>query len=119
MKQFAILADPVRRRIVEVLSDGEHAAGAISEVVRSEFGIGQPAVSNQLKLLREGDIVTARPEGSRRLYSLTPGALDDITTWVERYSRLWPQRLDALETELIRGRRSPAGNSDQPQENHE
>lgn len=106
MNTFALLADPVRRRIVEVLADGEQPAGAVGEVIHAEFAISQPAVSNQLRALRDAEVVTVRPEGARRLYSLTPGALDDVTTWVDRYSRLWPQRLDALETELARGRRS-------------
>lgn len=105
VSQFAVLADPVRRRVVEVLADGERTAGEVGEVVMVEFGIGQPAVSNQLRLLRESEIVQARPVGSRRLYSLVPGGLDEVAGWVERYARLWPQRLDALETELARGRR--------------
>lgn len=106
MNSFALLADPVRRRIVEVLTDGEQPAGAVGGVIQDEFAIGQPAVSNQLRLLREAGVVAVRPDGSRRLYRLAPGALDDVTAWVERYARLWPQRLDALETELARGRRT-------------
>lgn len=108
MNSFALLADPVRRRIVEVLADGETPAGAVGDVIRAEFAISQPAVSNQLRVLREADAVTVRADGARRLYSLTPGALDDVTAWVERYTHLWPQRLDALETELARGRRATA-----------
>lgn len=106
MEAFAILADPVRRRMIEVLSDGEQPAGTLGTVVRAEFGISQPAVSNQLRALREAAIVDVRAEGSRRIYRLLPGALDDASAWVDRYARLWPQRLDALETELARGRRS-------------
>lgn len=102
MNSFALLADPVRRRIVEILSDGEQSAGEIGEVVSAEFHIRQPAVSNQLRVLRDAYVVHVRPEGSRRLYSLAPDGLEEITAWVNRYSRLWPQRLDALETELAR-----------------
>lgn len=105
MKSLALLADPVRRRIVEILSDGERPAGSLGAVLSSEFDIRQPAVSNQLRVLREARVVRVRPEGSRRLYSLRPGGLDDVTAWVERYSHLWPQRLDALETELARQER--------------
>lgn len=105
MKSFALLADPVRRRILEVLSHGEASAGEIGEVVSAEFCIRQPAVSNQLRVLRDADVVRVRPAGSRRLYSLSPGGLDEVTAWVDRYARLWPQRLDALETELARHER--------------
>ncbi len=103
MKSFALLADPVRRRIVEVLAEGEASAGSVGRVVQGEFGISQPAVSNHLRILRDFDTVTARREGSQRVYALAPGALDDVTTWVQRYSALWTQRLDALDTELARG----------------
>lgn len=106
MNSFALLADPVRRRIVEVLAAGERPAGGVGAVVQGEFGIGQPAVSNQLKVLRDSGVVEARARGSHRLYRLVPGGLAEIHAWVERYSTLWPQRLDALETELARGRRA-------------
>lgn len=102
MNSFALLADPVRRRIVEVLAEGERAAGEVGAIVQGEFGVGQPAVSNQLRALRDAEVVEVRPDGARRLYRLAPGALDDVQAWVDRYARLWPQRLDALETELAR-----------------
>lgn len=114
MNSFAVLADPVRRRIIELLSTGEHSAGYIGEGISREFSIGQPAVSNQLRALREADVVSVRAESSHRFYSITPGGLDDVADWVERYSRLWPQRLDALETELLRGRsRESAARTDE------
>lgn len=103
MNSFAVLADPVRRRMVELLSEAEAPAGRIGAVVMAEFGIGQPAVSNQLRVLREAEIVSAERQGSQRIYRIVPGALDDIAAWVDRYGRLWSQRLDALETELARG----------------
>lgn len=108
MNAFATLADPVRRRIVEVLADGAQPAGGLGSVVQAEFGISQPAVSNQLRALREAGVVAVEPRGTQRVYSLVPGALDDVTAWVERYAALWPQRLDALETELARGRHARA-----------
>ncbi|WP_285113708.1 metalloregulator ArsR/SmtB family transcription factor [Leifsonia sp. fls2-241-R2A-40a] len=104
MNSFALLADPVRRRMVELLAEEEAAAGAVGAVVMREFGIGQPAVSNQLRVLREADVVTAERRGSQRIYRLRPGALDEVAAWVERYAGLWGQRMDALETELARGR---------------
>ena len=112
MQQFAILADPVRRRIVEILVDGERPAGEVGAVVMSEFGIGQPAVSNQLRTLLEAGVVSVKPQGAMRIYSLVPGAFDEVAQWAKRYARLWPQRLDALETELAREQRqtgAPAG----------
>ncbi|MGC5614837.1 ArsR/SmtB family transcription factor [Georgenia sp. Z1491] len=106
MDTFALVADPVRRRIVEALADGERAAGDVGALVQGEFGISQPAVSNQLRVLRESGAVEVEARGSRRIYRLRPGALDEVDAWVERYARLWPQRLDALESELARGRRA-------------
>lgn len=109
MNSFALLADPVRRRIIEVLSAGEQSAGAVSAVIEGEFAISQPAVSNQLRVLRDAEVVAVRPDGARRLYRVAPGALDDVSTWVQRYALLWPQRLDALETELARGAQRTKG----------
>ena len=92
---------------MEVLAEGERPAGGIGAVVQGEFGIGQPAVSNQLRVLRESGVVEVEARGSHRVYRIVPGSLAEIQAWVERYSTLWPQRLDALETELARGRRTP------------
>lgn len=114
MNAFAALADPMRRRIVELLTHGESAAGDLGAVVQAEFGVRQPAVSNQLRTLREAQIVTVRADGARRLYRLSPGALDEVTDWVERYSSLWPQRLDALDTEIHRGKRSRSTSRERP-----
>jgi DNA-binding transcriptional ArsR family regulator len=66
---FDVLGDPVRRRILELLAGGEHTSGAITEVIRGEFGITQPAVSQHLRVLRESGFATVRPEGARRLYA--------------------------------------------------
>lgn len=100
------MADPVRRRLLEVLADGERAAGELTVVGREEFGISQPAVSNQLRRLRDSGLVAAEPRGAQRIYRLHPGALDEVAEWVDRYARLWPGRLEALDTELARGRRA-------------
>lgn len=105
MTTFAVLADPVRRRLVEELAGGARTAGELCAVGDEVFGISQPAVSNQLRRLRDGGLVTVRADGSSRVYELRPGALDEVTAWVDRYARLWPGRLEALETELARERR--------------
>ncbi|GGM48599.1 ArsR/SmtB family transcription factor [Dactylosporangium sucinum] len=105
MHAFDILGDPVRRRILELLADGEQAAGAVSEVVQAEFGISPPAVSQHLRVLRESGFVTVRPDGTRRLYAVEAAPLQEIDIWLERFRQFWSQRLDALATELVRGRR--------------
>ncbi|MEV4312104.1 metalloregulator ArsR/SmtB family transcription factor [Actinocrispum sp. NPDC049592] len=105
MHAFDVLGDPVRRRILELLADGEKPAGELTEVVQSEFGISQPGVSQHLRVLRENGFTTVRPEGTRRLYSVDPAPLREIDTWLDRYRKFWTQRLDALGTELARGKR--------------
>ena len=103
MHAFDILGDPVRRRILELLAEGEQPAGAITAVVQREFGISQPAVSQHLRVLRENGFTTVRAEGTRRLYAVDVGPLREAGRWLERF---WNQRLDALATELARGRRA-------------
>ncbi len=105
MHAFDVLGDPVRRRILEVLADGERSAGEVTAVVRAEFPISQPAVSLHLRVLRENGFATVRADGARRLYSVDPAPLQRIDVWLERYRRFWAQPLDALATELARGQR--------------
>jgi DNA-binding transcriptional ArsR family regulator len=105
MNAFDVLGDPVRRRILELLADGERSAGEISAVVQAEFSITQPAVSQHLQVLRDSGFATVRPEGRRRLYAVDPAPLREIDRWLEQYRRLWTPRLDALATELARGKR--------------
>jgi DNA-binding transcriptional ArsR family regulator len=100
-----ILGDPVRRRILELLADGERPSGAIADVVQAEFGISQPAVSQHLKVLRDSGFATVRPEGTRRLYAVQSEPLREVDVWLERFSHFWNQRLDSLATELARDRR--------------
>jgi DNA-binding transcriptional ArsR family regulator len=102
---FGVLGDPVRRRILELLADGERSSGAITEVVRAEFGISQPAVSQHLRVLRESGFATVRPEGARRLYAVDVEPLRDIDAWLDRFRAFWAPHLDALATEIARGRR--------------
>jgi DNA-binding transcriptional ArsR family regulator len=105
MHAFDVLGDPVRRRILELLADGEQAAGAIGAVVQAEFGITQPAVSQHLKVLRENGFAQVRADGARRLYAVDPDALREADVWLDRFRRYWTPHLDALATELARGKR--------------
>jgi DNA-binding transcriptional ArsR family regulator len=102
---FDVLGDPVRRRILELLAEGEQASGAVTAVIRDEFGISQPAVSQHLRVLRESGFATVRAEGTRRLYAVEAAPLEEVDLWLDRFRRFWNQRLDALATELARGRR--------------
>jgi DNA-binding transcriptional ArsR family regulator len=101
---FDILGDPVRRRILELLADGEQSAGTISGFIQQEFGISQPGVSQHLRVLREHGFATVRADGARRLYAADPEPLQEVDVWLDRYRRFWHQRLDALGTEPKRGR---------------
>jgi DNA-binding transcriptional ArsR family regulator len=102
---FDVLGDPVRRRILELLADGELPSGAITAVIQDEFGISQPAVSQHLKVLRESGFATVRPERTRRLYAVDAAPLRELERWLGQFRVFWEQRLDSLETELARGRR--------------
>ena len=104
MHALDILGDPVRRRILELLAEGEQPAGAVVEVISEEFGIGQPAVSMQLRVLRNSGFATVRPDGRRRLYAIDSGPLAQVDAWLSPFRQFWEQRLDALGTELRRGR---------------
>ncbi len=107
MHAFDILGDPVRRRILELLAAGETPAGAVCAVIQDEFGISQPAVSQHLKVLRESGFATVRPEGTRRLYAVNAEPLRDIDVWLGQFRQFWAPKLDALATELARGKREP------------
>jgi DNA-binding transcriptional ArsR family regulator len=112
MHAFDVLGDPVRRRILELLADGECSAGDIGAAVQQEFGISQPAVSQHLRVLRDSGFTTARPEGTRRLYAVDPTPLREVADWVERNRRHWEESFDALDAHLaaIQGKRSgPTG----------
>jgi DNA-binding transcriptional ArsR family regulator len=102
---FEVLSDPVRRRILELLSDGEMTSGAVCAVIQDEFGISQPAVSQHLRVLREAGFASVRPEGTRRLYAVDPAPLRDVDAWLGRFRRFWTPPLEALATEVARGKR--------------
>lgn len=92
-----------------MLAGGERASGDVTEVIRGEFGISQPAVSQHLRVLRESGFTTVRAEGARRLYAVDPEPLREVDDWLGRFRGFWEQRLDALGTELARGRRERGG----------
>lgn len=106
MHAFDVLGDPVRRRILELLAEDEHASGEVVEVISGEFGISQPAVSQQLKVLRESGFATVRADGTRRVYALDTRPLAEVDAWLERFRRFWGPPLEALATEIARGKRS-------------
>ena len=106
MHAFDVLGDPVRRRILELLAGGEQTSGAVSAVIQGEFGISQPGVSQHLRVLRENGFATVRAEGARRLYIVDSAPLQEVDLWLERFRRFWNPHLDALDTEIRRGRRN-------------
>ena len=105
MHAFDVLGDPVRRRILELLAEGELTSGAITTVVQDEFGISQPAVSQHLRVLRDAGFASVRPVGARRLYAVDSAPLQEVDVWLDKFRRFWEQRLDSLATELARGKR--------------
>lgn len=105
MNAVAALVDPTRRTILELLAGGELDAGEIA----ARFPISRPAVSRHLRLLRELGLVHVRAEAQRRVYSLEPAPLAELDEWLSRYRGFWENRLDALGTELKRGRRRKEG----------
>jgi len=96
MREFAALADPTRRRIVELLSTGERSAGELVE----QFDVSGPAISQHLKTLRDAGLVQVRVDAQRRIYAIDPGGLEKIDEWLHGVRAFWTDRLDALEREL-------------------
>lgn len=105
MHAFDVLGDPVRRRILQLLVEEESSAGDVVSVIEREFGITQSAVSQHLRVLRESGFTTVRPEGARRLYSVDASPLRQVDEWLEQFRGLWEDKLEALATEVARGRR--------------
>lgn len=96
MEALAAIADPTRRRIVEMLAERDRTAG---EIV-SEFRVSAPAISQHLKVLREAGWVTVRVDGQHRVQSLNPKAITEVEGWLARTKQFWANRLDALERAL-------------------
>lgn len=106
MHALDVLGDPVRRRLIELLADGERSSGELAKAIGDEFGISHPAVSQHLKVLRDNGFAAVRAEGTRRIYAIDPGPLEELDQWLAHFRGFWSQRLDALGTELRRGRRA-------------
>jgi DNA-binding transcriptional ArsR family regulator len=97
MDVFEAVAEPTRRAVLDLLATRERTAG---EVVAAFPALTQPAVSRHLRILRESGLVDVRPDGARRLYSLSPSALIELDRWLQTYRRFWATRLDGLEHHL-------------------
>ena len=109
---FDALGDPSRRQIIEVLAAGELPAGAVVKAMQARTSISQPAVSQHLKVLREAGLVTVRAEGTRRLYALDRSGLETAGSWLAQVADPagpLTQPLDALATEVQRGKRARRG----------
>jgi DNA-binding transcriptional ArsR family regulator len=98
MNLYEALAEPHRRRIIELVADGERTAGDIVEAL----AISQPGVSKHLRILREAGLVSVRKDAQRRLYRLEPDKLAELDVWLQPYRKLWAGRLAALEAHLRR-----------------
>jgi DNA-binding transcriptional ArsR family regulator len=96
MSAYAALAEPSRRRILDLLRDGERS---VNELV-ARLDLSQPGVSKHLKVLREAGLVDVRPDGKRRWYGLRAEPLAEVDEWLEPYRAHWSARLDALERHL-------------------
>ncbi len=106
MHAFAVLADPVRRCIVEQLMDQERSSGEIVDIVGEEFSISQSAVSQQLKVLRENGFARVAIDGNRRIYSLDSAGFEKLDEWLVPFRRFWESKFEALAKEVAKGKRS-------------
>ena len=106
MNAFDVLSDPVRRRTLELISQKEHASGEIVKVVEAEFGISQSAVSQHLRILRDTGFAKVRKDGAKRCYEIDPAGFDDVNAWLGRLRHFWASKMEALATEIERGKRS-------------
>jgi len=93
---FAVLAEPSRRRILDLLLERERSVGDLVTRLR----LSQPGVSKHLRVLREAGLVDVRVDAQRRWYRLRPEPLAEVDAWLEPYRRFWSARLDALEAHL-------------------
>lgn len=112
MHAFDVLADPIRRRLLELLAGGEQSAGEMTAIVQKEFGLTQSAVSQQLKVLRESGFATVRVEGPRRIYAFQADPIREVDVWLDRFRAFWAPKLEALATEVARGKRQRRSETD-------
>ncbi|RJL22488.1 ArsR/SmtB family transcription factor [Bailinhaonella thermotolerans] len=94
--RFDVLAEPARRRILDLLLERPRAVGELTELL----GLSQPGTSKHLRVLRDAGLVAVRKDAQRRWYELRPEPLAEIDAWLTPYRRLWSRRLDALERHL-------------------
>jgi DNA-binding transcriptional ArsR family regulator len=93
---FELLAEPNRRRILDLLLDGDRPVGELVD----RLGMSQPSVSKHLRVLRESGLVDVRTDAQRRVYRLCPEPLAEVDAWLEPYRNRWNDRFDRLETHL-------------------
>jgi len=105
MLAFDVLSDPVRRRALELIAQRERTSGEIVKVVGAEFGISQSAVSQHLSVLRNSGFASVRKEGAKRCYSIDPEGFGDVEAWLDQLRHHWGQKMEALATEVERGKR--------------
>ncbi|MFR9804496.1 ArsR/SmtB family transcription factor [Pseudonocardia sp. RS010] len=98
MLPFAVLAEPARRRILDLLRERPRLVGELSV----ELGLSQPGTSKHLRVLREAGLVEVQADAQRRRYVLRAEPLAELDAWLAPYRRFWDRRLDALERELDR-----------------
>lgn len=106
---FDALSAPPRRHLLELLAGGEQPAGVLVAALQERAPISQPGVSQHLRVLRDARLVTVRSEGRRRLYALDPAGIDVAQAWLSQLAASldpFAQPMDALETEVARGRRA-------------
>ncbi len=108
---FTALADPTRRRVLELLSAGERTAGELVEAFPDR---SQPAISRQLRVLRDAGLVEARAAQQQRIYRLRPEHLEELDRWIATFRPFWRGRLDALEKHLETNARSRASTRRKP-----
>jgi DNA-binding transcriptional ArsR family regulator len=102
---FAVVADPTRRRILELLAGGERSAGDVTAAIQAEAGVSQSAVSQHLGALKDAGFVAVRVDAQRRMYRTDPAPLNLIAVWLDHVTPAFEQQLDALATEVSRGKR--------------
>src|SRR5262245_50479985 len=105
MHAFDVLGDPVRRRLLELLAGQERSSGDMPAIVQKEFGLSQPAVSQHLKVLRDSGFASVRVDGTRRFYAVQSKPMQQVDAWLDQFRMFWGPKLEALATEVARGKR--------------
>ena len=110
MDRFAALAEPNRRRMIEIIA----AAGEMPVTdISDQFEISAPAVSQHLKVLREAELVTMEKRAQQRIYSLNPQGVDEMWEWLNQMRKFWNERFDALDALLLKEHSEPKGKNDE------